>query len=325
MSGLQLARDDLLEAYRRMRTIRAFDVRVSVEMDSGDIPGDTHFYAGQEASAVGICLHLSESDYIASTHRGHGHCIAKGCDVDAMMAEIFGKATGICHGKGGSMHIADLSRGMLGANGIVGGGLPLACGAAMTAQILGNGSVSVVFTGDGAINQGATAESMNLAQVWKLPVVFAVEDNGFAEATASSYAVAGEIADRARALGMAAATVDGTDFFAVHQVAEEAIARARRGEGPTLLHIRVPRFYGHFNGDPDNYRTKGEREAMRRERDCLALFRARVSEVGLIEAEDLDRMDAEIAALIDDAVTAARAAPVPPPEALLSDVYIQYP
>lgn len=324
MSGLQLSRDNLIEAYRLMQTIRAFDARLIVEMDSGDIPGDTHFYIGQEASAVGICLHLSDRDYIASTHRGHGHCIAKHCDVHGMMAEIYGKATGICHGKGGSMHIADLSKGMIGANGIVGGGPPLACGAALTAQIMGSDGVSVVFLGDGAVNQGTTAESMNLAQVWKLPVIFAVEDNGYAEATASSYAVAGELIKRAEALGMAATKVDGVDFFAVHDAAGEAVSRARRGEGPTLLHIQVPRFYGHFSGDPDNYRSKEEKSAMFRDRDCLAIFRRRVTDVKLIEESDLDQIDAEARELVDDAVKTARAAPEPHPDELLSDVYIQY-
>ena len=325
MTGMQLSREKLLEAYRMMRTIRVFEDRVSAEMASGDIPGNTHLYAGQEASAVGVCMNLVQSDNIASTHRGHGHCIAKGCDVHGMMAEIFGKDTGICRGKGGSMHIADLSKGMLGANGIVGGGPPLACGAAMTAQVLGRDDVAVVFSGDGAINQGTTAESMNLAQVWKLPVIFAVEDNGFGEATASSFVVAGEIVKRADALGMAFAKVDGVDFFAVHDAAAEAVARARRGEGPTLLHIETPRYYGHFSGDPDNYRTAEEKAAMRRDRDCLTTFRRRVGEAKLLAESDLDAVDAEVQAVIDSAVKAARAAPLPPLDSLTTDVYVRYP
>jgi TPP-dependent pyruvate/acetoin dehydrogenase alpha subunit len=324
MTGLQLSREELLKAYRLMRMIRVFEDRVSAEMASGDIPGNTHLYAGQEASAVGICLHLSESDRIASTHRGHGHCIAKGCDVDGMMAEIFGKDTGICRGKGGSMHIADLSKGMLGANGIVGGAPPIACGAALSAQILGRNDVSVAFTGDGGINQGTTAESMNLAQVWKLPVIFAVEDNGFGEATASSFVVAGEITKRAEALGMAFAKVDGVDFFAVHEAAGEAVERARRGEGPTLLHIETPRYYGHFSGDPDNYRTAEEKAAMRRDRDCLPRFRRRVDEAKLLGLDELDKIDAEVQAAIDQAVSSARAAPQPPLSALTTDVYVRY-
>lgn len=324
MTGLQLSREELLKAYRLMRMIRVFEDRVSAEMASGDIPGNTHLYAGQEASAVGICLHLSESDRIASTHRGHGHCIAKGCDVDGMMAEIFGKETGICRGKGGSMHIADLSKGMLGANGIVGGAPPIACGAALSAQILGRNDVSVAFTGDGGINQGTTAESMNLAQVWKLPVIFAVEDNGFGEATASSFVVAGEITKRAEALGMAFAKVDGVDFFAVHEAAGEAVERARRGEGPTLLHIETPRYYGHFSGDPDNYRTAEEKAAMRRDRDCLPRFRRRVDEAKLLGLDELDQVDAEVQAAIDQAVKSARAAAQPALSTLTTDVYVRY-
>lgn len=324
MTGLQLSREEMLKAYRLMRMIRVFEDRVSAEMASGDIPGNTHLYAGQEASAVGICLHLSESDRIASTHRGHGHCIAKGCDVDGMMAEIFGKETGICRGKGGSMHIADLSKGMLGANGIVGGAPPIACGAALSAQILGRNDVSVAFTGDGGINQGTTAESMNLAQVWKLPVIFAVEDNGFGEATASSFVVAGEITKRAEALGMAFAKVDGVDFFAVHEAAGEAVERARRGEGPTLLHIETPRYYGHFSGDPDNYRTAEEKAAMRRDRDCLTRFRRRVDEAKLLGPDELDQVDAEVQAAIDQAVKSARAAAQPALSTLTTDVYVRY-
>ena len=212
MQGLQLPRDRLVEAYRLMRTIRSFEDRVSAEMATGDVPGNTHLYAGQEASAVGVCLHLSDTDRIASTHRGHGHCIAKGCDIDGMMAEIFGKTTGTCRGKGGSMHIADLGRGMLGANGIVGGSPPIACGAALTAKVLGTRDVAVAFTGDGGVNQGTTAESLNLARVWNLPVIFVVEDNGFGEATASSFATAGDIVRRAAGYDMPGVKVDGVDL-----------------------------------------------------------------------------------------------------------------
>ena len=325
MSGLQLSRDKLIDAYRLMKTIRMFEDRVSAEMASGDIPGNTHLYAGQEASAVGVCLNLTEVDRVASTHRGHGHCIAKGCDVNGMMAEIFGKSTGICHGKGGSMHIADLSKGMLGANGIVGGSAPIACGAALSAQVLGRNDVSVAFSGDGAVNQGVVAESMNLAQIWKLPVIFAIEDNGFGEATAKSFVVAGEIVKRAEALGMATAKVDGVDFFAVYDAAREAVERARGGGGPTLLHIETPRYYGHFSGDPDNYRTAEEKAAMRRDRDCLSRFRRCVDEIKLLDSAELDAVDREVAALIDEAVAAARTAPQPALATLTTDVYVRYP
>ena len=322
---MQLPRDELLRAYRLMRTIRVFEDRVNAEMATGDIPGAVHLYAGQEAAAVGVCMHLGDGDHIASTHRGHGHCVAKGCDVDAMMAEIFGRATGTCRGKGGSMHIADLGRGMLGANGIVGGSPPIACGAALTAKVRGNGAVAVAFTGDGGVNQGTTAESLNLARIWDLPVIFVVEDNGFAEATASSYAVAGDVTKRAEGYGIPAARADGLDFFAVHTTAGEAVARARGGAGPTLLHVPTPRYYGHFSGDPDTYRTADEKTALRTEQDCLARFRTRVTEAALLEAADLDAVDTEVEALNDHAVAAARAAPRPDPAEVATDVYVSYP
>lgn len=324
MAGMQIPRDRMIEAYRLMRTIRVFEDRVSAEMATGDVPGNTHLSAGQEAAAVGVCLHLTNTDHIASTHRGHGHSIAKGCDLNGMMAEIFGKSTGTCHGKGGSMHIADLSRGMIGANGIVGAGPPLACGAALTAKVLGTRDVAVAFSGDGAINQGTTAESLNLARVWMLPVIFVVEDNGFGEATASSFATAGKIVDRAIGYDMPAASVDGLDFFAVHEAAQEAIERARDGGGPTLLHITVPRYYGHFSGDPDTYRTPEERSAMRRDADCLKRFRARVEDASLLDAGELDVIDAEIDEAVEESVRAARAAAPPDLSTLTTDVYVRY-
>jgi len=322
--AMQLSREDLIRAYRTMRTIRAFEDRVNQEMATGDVPGAVHLYAGQEASASGVCFRLNDGDRIASTHRGHGHCIAKGVDVPGMMAEIFGKATGTCKGKGGSMHIADLDKGMMGANGIVGGGPPLICGAALTARHRKTGGVAIAFMGDGAFNQGTTAESMNLAVVWKLPAIFVVEDNGFGEATSSAVAVAGDICERARAYGMPAEKVDGLDFFAVEEAAARAIARARRGEGPSFLQIAVPRYYGHFSGDTDTYRTPEEKEAMRLKQDCLKVFRHKVTEAGLLDAAALDAVDREVDALIDEAVKAARAAPEPDPREVATDVYVRY-
>ena len=199
---MELGKDDLLAAYRMMRTIRQFEERLHVEFATGDIPGFVHLYAGEEACATGVCMHLTKEDRIASTHRGHGHCIAKGVDVHGMMAEIYGRRTGVCHGKGGSMHIADLNLGMMGANGIVGGGPPLVCGAALAAKIEGKNNVAVAFVGDGGSNQGTTFESLNLAKVWNLPAVFIAENNGYAETTASKYAVgATSIAERASGFG----------------------------------------------------------------------------------------------------------------------------
>ena len=319
-----LTREQLLDAYRTMRTIREFEERVHREFATGEIPGFVHLYAGEEASAAGVCLSLDDRDTIASTHRGHGHCIAKGVDVGEMMAEIYGRRTGSCHGKGGSMHIADLSKGMLGANGIVGGGPPLICGTALAAKIKGTGGVSVAFFGDGGSNQGTTLESMNLASVWNLPAIFVAENNGYAESTASTWSVSSDnIADRAAGFGMPGVIVDGFDFFAVYEAASEAIARARQGGGPTLIEMKFTRYFGHFEGDQQTYRAD-EVEHARAELDCLSRFAARATETGELAQADLDAIDAEIGAQIDKAVDDAKAAPLPTEADLLTDVYVRY-
>ncbi|MHA6794137.1 thiamine pyrophosphate-dependent dehydrogenase E1 component subunit alpha [Pseudonocardia bannensis] len=320
----ELGPDALLQAYRTMRTIRDFEERVHEEFAGGDIPGFVHLYAGEEASATGVCTHLDDRDAIASTHRGHGHCIAKGVDVKAMMAEIYGKSTGSCRGKGGSMHIADLSKGMLGANGIVGGGPPLICGRALAAKQLGSGGVAVAFFGDGASNQGTTLESLNLASIWNLPAIFVAENNGYAEATSSSWSVAtDDIADRAAAFGMPGVIVDGFDFFAVYEAAGEAIARARDGGGPTLIEVKFTRYFGHFEGDQQLYRADEVAQA-REKLDCLKRFRGRVTETGQLTGDQLDAIDVEVAKLIDESVVEAKAAPKPGPDDLLTDVYVSY-
>ncbi|HLQ57438.1 MAG TPA: thiamine pyrophosphate-dependent dehydrogenase E1 component subunit alpha [Streptosporangiaceae bacterium] len=314
----------LLSVYRAMRSIREFEERVHAEFATGEIPGFVHLYAGEEASAVGVCSNLDDRDTIASTHRGHGHCIAKGVDVSEMMAEIYGRRTGSCHGKGGSMHIADLSKGMLGANGIVGGGPPLICGTALAAKIKGTGGVSVAFFGDGASNQGTTLESLNLASVWNLPAIFIAENNGYAEATSSTWSVASDnIADRAAGFGMPGVIVDGFDFFAVYETASEAVSRAREGGGPTLIEMKFTRYFGHFEGDQQTYRA-GEVEHARAELDCLKRFAARVIETGELARSDLDAVDAEVATMIDKAVDDAKAAPLPTEADLLTDVYARY-
>jgi len=318
-------KDGLLEAYQRMKTIREFEERLHVDFGRGEIPGFVHLYAGEEAAGVGIMMHLQDHDRIASTHRGHGHCIAKGVDVKAMMAEIYGKSTGSCGGKGGSMHIADLSKGMMGANGILGAGAPLVCGAALAAQKLGHDGVGITFFGDGASNQGTVLESMNLAAIWNLPVIFVVENNGYAEATSVDYAVAADsYVDRATGFGMPGITVDGIDFFAVYEAAGEVIKRAREGAGPTLLECKMIRFFGHFEGDAQTYRAPGENEDNRKNRDCLKLFRKQVTEAGVVSDAELDAVDAEVMTLIDEAVEEAIAAPLPKPEELTTDVYVSY-
>ncbi len=321
---MQLSRDDLVRAYRTMRTIREFEDRVHDEFAAGKIPGFVHLYAGEEASAVGVCLNLSDKDYIASTHRGHGHCIAKGCDVGAMMKEIYGRRDGLCGGKGGSMHIADLTRGMMGANGIVGGGPPLICGAALSAKTLKTGGVAVAFVGDGGSNQGTTLESYNLAKVWDLPAVFVVEDNGYAEATPSAWSVGGSQVKRAEGFGMPGIEVDGHDFFAVHDAARTAIERARKGGGPSLIHVKLARYYGHFEGDAMTYRGDGEVDTIKGGKDCLTLFRQKVTEAGLLEADQLDEVDAEVKALVDGAVGDAESAAAPGEADLVTDVYVRY-
>lgn len=322
---MELSRHQLLDAYRMMKTIREFEERVHVEFAKGGIPGFVHLYAGEEACAVGVCLHLSEDDCIASTHRGHGHCIAKGVDVRGMMAELYGRTTGTCRGKGGSMHIADLEKGMMGANGIVGGGPPLVCGTALAAKILGKNSVSVAFVGDGGSNQGTTFESLNLAKIWKLPAVFVVENNGYAEATSSKYSVgAVDIAGRARGFGMPSVAVDGHDFFAVYEAAGAAIERARNGEGPSFIECQVNRYYGHFEGDAQTYRGPDEVKELRRTRDCIDNFVKRITSSAAIEAAELEAIDRQIAELIDDSVAAAQTDPKPEPEELLTDVYVAY-
>jgi pyruvate dehydrogenase E1 component alpha subunit len=321
----ELTKEELLQSYRVMRTIREFEERLHREFATGEIPGFVHLYAGEEAIAAGVCAHLRPDDYIASTHRGHGHAIAKGCDVKAMMAEIYGKKSGICHGKGGSMHIADLETGMLGANGIVGGGPPLVCGVGLSAKVRGSDQVGVSFTGDGGSNQGTFLESLNLASVWDAPCVFVVENNGYAEATSSRYHQKGvDVAKRADGFGMPGVVVDGHDFFAVHEAAGQAIARARAGGGPTLLECKVNRYYGHFEGDQQTYRGENEVEEIRAGRDCLTQFRARVTAASMAEDSDLDAIDDEVGALIDAAVAEAKAGPDPTEADLLTDVYVRY-
>ena len=246
--------------YSSMYRIRRFEETMLEQTFKGNAMGVTHPSDGQEAGPVGICAHLTDKDWIGSTHRGHGHCIAKGLETERMMAEIMGRSTGQCHGKGGSMHIADFSKGMLGANAIVGASIPLAVGAALTSKYKNNEkeSIAVAFFGDGATSQGVLHESMNLSSIWKLPVIFACENNGYAEATPSWYAVStNDIASRAEGYGIPGLQVDGMDVFSVYDAAEQAVKRARSGEGPTFLEIKTYRYHGHFHADdPKKYRKQ---------------------------------------------------------------------
>jgi acetoin:2,6-dichlorophenolindophenol oxidoreductase subunit alpha len=323
---MQLSRDELLGAYRRMATIRVFEERLHDEIKTGEIAGFTHLYAGQEAVAVGVCDHLSIEDMIVSTHRGHGHCIAKGCNVKGMMQEIFGRAGGLCKGRGGSMHIADLSVGMLGANGIVGGGAPQAVGAALAAKLDGKGRVAIAFSGDGACNQGTTFEAMNMAVVTKAPAIFVFENNHYSEHTGVDYAVgtAKDIASRAEAFGMKAWRANGCDYFDTYEAMRELLDHVRAGNGPAAIELDTERYFGHFEGDPQRYRGKGELDRIRAERDCLKAFRARVAEAKLLDVKDLDAIDQEVADLIEASVVEARAAPAPDPATVADDVYVEY-
>ncbi len=326
MAGIfPLEKPELLQAYRTMRTIREFEEVLHGEFAKGDIPGFVHLYAGEEAAGTGIMMHLKDIDRIASTHRGHGHCIAKGVDPKEMMAEIYGKVSGSCRGKGGSMHIADLSKGMMGANGILGAGAPLVCGAALAAKFRGDGAVAISFVGDGASNQGTFLESLNLAAVWNLPAIFVVENNGYAESTSRDYAVAVDsYVDRAAGFGLPGVTVDGLDFFAVYEAAGEIIKRAREGGGPALLECKMIRMFGHFEGDQQTYRAKGEVDDIRANKDCIKLFADRVIEAGVISRAELEAIDRAATAHIHEALAFAKAAPLPTAADLTTDVYVSY-
>jgi pyruvate dehydrogenase E1 component alpha subunit len=318
------SKEQLLNAYRTMKTIREFEERIHVENTTGDIAGFLHLSVGQEAVATGVISHLSFSDYVASTHRGHGHCIAKGSDVKSMMREIYGKEGGLCGGRGGSMHIADLDKGMLGANGIVGAGGPLAIGAALSAKLKGTKNVAVCFLGDGASNQGGVFEAMNMAVVLKLPVIFIFENNGYGEFTAANFAVgSNDIAGRTRGFGIPTTLIDGTDYIAVYEAAGNAIEAARDGSGPQGIEARVHRFYGHFEGDPQAYRSKEEVDGVRENHDCLVIFRAAIIDSS-VDVGELDAIDADVALLIDESVAEAQAADFPGEETVLQDIYSSY-
>lgn len=309
--------------YACMSMIRQFEERLKWLVETGVPVGAVHYYIGQEAVAAGVCAALQPNDWIASTHRGHGHCIAKGADVKPMMAELFGKVTGTNRGKGGSMHITDISKGILGVNPIVGAGVAHAVGAGLTAKVLKNNQVAVAFFGEGAANIGTLHECMNMASIWKLPVIFVCENNGYAQATPFEYATSvKQVADRAGAYNMPGVIVDGQDVVAVHAEAERAVARARAGDGPSLIEAMTYRYYGHHQSDdPLRYRL-GDEEKAARDRDCLKRFRERMHQEGPLTLSELDAIDALNKALLDEAVEFAKNSPLPPAEDLFTDVYV---
>ncbi|TAK23083.1 MAG: thiamine pyrophosphate-dependent dehydrogenase E1 component subunit alpha [Chloroflexota bacterium] len=316
-------RDTLLFMYDRMTLIREFEERLKKLVDTGLPVGAVHYYSGEEAVAVGVCAALEPGDWVSSTHRGHGHCIAKGVAVSPMMAELYGKVTGTNRGKGGSMHITDITLGTLGVNPILGMGTTHAVGAGLAAKVLKNGRVTASFFGEGASSIGAVHESLNLAAIWKLPVVFVCENNGYAQSTPVEYALAIEdIADRAGGYSMPGVVVDGQDVFAVWEVAQAAVKRARAGGGPSLIECKTYRYHGHASSDnPRRYRS-AEEEERARARDCIKRFREQVVAHGLMSAAELDAIDARNIALIDEAVKFAEDSPLPEPFELMTDVYV---
>ena len=320
----ELNKDGFLWMWRTMTTIRRFEEQSRREADAGKLRG-MHSSIGQEAVPTGICAHLRDDDYVLGTHRSHHHCIAKGVDLNEMMAELLGKSTGTNKGKGGTMHIADINKGMLGANGVVGSNIPVATGVGLSAKVRGTDQVSVVFFGDGASSQGVLHESMNLASVWKLPVLFVCENNRYAEATPFEFTVAGaSVANRAAGYDMPGVSVDGQDAVEMHEVAGEAVARARRGEGPTLIEAQTYRYQGHFGADdPLGYRSE-EEEAYYKGRDCLARLRVHMLDGEIATESELAAIESECVEAVQAAVKFADDSPFPQPEELMEDVYVKY-
>jgi acetoin:2,6-dichlorophenolindophenol oxidoreductase subunit alpha len=315
----------LLALYRTMRLIRRFEERIVELVNRNEIPGTTHEYVGEEAVATGVCAALRPDDVITSTHRGHGHILAKGGDPRRMVAELMARESGYNRGRGGSMHIADLSLGIYGANGLVGAGAPIACGAALAAKLGGTDRVAVAFFGDGAMNQGVVHEAMNLAAIWTLPVVFVCENNGYAiSASIKDMAAIERLADRARAYGMPGESIDGMDVLAVRGAAEKAVARARRGEGPMLLECRTYRFVGHFTAERAlklQYRPDQE-IAEQKLRDPVETFPAQLEREKVATAAELDAVRREVEGRLEEAIAWARESPFPKPEDALDGMYV---
>lgn len=320
----ELNKDSLLWMYETMVTIRRFEEQSRREADAGKLRG-MHSSIGQEAVPTGICAHLRDDDYVLGTHRSHHHCIAKGVDINEMMAELLGKATGTNKGKGGTMHIADINKGMLGANGVVGSNIPVATGVALSAKVRGSDQVSVVFFGDGASSQGSLHESMNIASIWKLPALFVCENNRYAESTPFEYAVAGgSIANRAAGYDMPGVLVDGQSALDMFEVGKEAVARARAGEGPTLIEAQTYRYQGHFGADdPLGYRTQ-EEEDYYEARDCINSLRAHITDGGYATEGEITALEERALAAVATATAFADESPFPDASELTTDVYVSY-
>ncbi len=324
---MDISNERLLDLHRRMVRIRTFEDEAGALSEAGKIPGALHLYVGEEAVAAGVMSQLTDQDQITSTHRGHGHLVAKGGDYRKMFAELFGRATGYCHGKGGSMHIADMERGMLGANGIVGGGPPIAIGAAFSNKYRGTDNVCCCFFGDGASNEGTLHEAANMAAVLKLPVIFMCENNGYGEFTSQErHQAVRDVADRAAGWGMPGIVVDGMDVIAVYEAAAEAIARARRGEGPTLVEFKTYRFYDHVGRRGMGVSYRDDDEVLEwKKRDPIEMFEARLAEMDILDRAGADRVREEALAQVREAIEFAEGSPYPEPADLLTDVYTATP
>lgn len=319
----KLDKESKISLLKTMLTIRKFEEKVSENFAAGQIPGFIHLSIGQEAVSAGACFNLRKEDYISTTHRGHGQCIAKGVEIRPLMAEIFGKSTGYCKGRGGSMHIASLDYGMLGANGIVAGGIPMAVGAAFSAKYRKTDQVVASFFGDGATGEGAFYESMNIASILKLPIIFVCENNKWAEFSPQQVHMDIEnVAQRAKAFGnVAAETIDGNDVELVVDAMERAIERARSGNGPTLLECITTRFHGHYEGDPQKYRPKEDIEAVR-SKDPIVRYKTKLKEEGVLDDAGAEALEKEVEGIIEDALQFAKESPEPDSKELLNDVYV---
>lgn len=320
---MALSKKDMVEMYRRMLLVRYFEEKVDELYGLGKIKGGTHLYAGEEAVAIGACAAIKPDDYITSTHRGHGHCVGKGGDPKLMMAELWGKKTGYCKGKGGSLHIADLSSNNLGANGIVGGGIPIATGAGLSIQMKKSKQVVLCFFGDGASNTGSFHESLNMGGVWKLPVVYICENNlyGMSVPAAKACAAQPDIAIRAASYGMPGQVADGMDVLAVYEAVKKAADRARKGSGPTLIECKTYRYKGHSKSDPRAYRTR-EEEAEWQARDAILSFRKKLVEKDVLTEKEAERINNEAYEYIEASARFAEESPYPDVSELLEDVYV---
>lgn len=318
---MKVPNEDMKRMYKTLVRIRKFESKAVDLFAEGQIPGFLHSYLGEEAIATGVCANLRKTDFITSTHRGHGHIIAKGGDTKYMMAELYGRTTGYCKGKGGSMHIADRDLGILGANGIVGAGQDIAVGAGLAIRYRGTDQVAACFFGDGSTNQGTFHEALNLASVWKLPVIFVCENNHFGiSMSQSKHQAIQDIADRAASYGFPGIAVDGNDVMAVYEVAKEAVDRARKGQGPTLIECKTWRWRGHFEGDPGTYKDPKEQEAWM-DKEPVGRYRTFLEENGVMTSDETSAIDTMIDDEIDAAIAYASESPLPKPEDVVKDVY----